>query len=77
MVRVDGKAFWLFLPALTDMFIGGKPSEGIESLGEIVSHAEGVEVLFQVLMGLVIVLSDRGFLERAVHALHLETVSIK
>ncbi len=55
MVRVDGQAFWLFGPALTDIFIGGKPSEGFESLGEVVCHQEGLQVLFQVLMGLVVI----------------------
>jgi hypothetical protein len=71
MLRIDGQAIWFFLPALTEIFIGGKPSEGVASLGEGVSHQEGVEVLFQVLMGLVIVCCDRGFLEGAMHALHL------
>jgi hypothetical protein len=69
MVRIDGKRCWLFLPALTVLFIGGKPSEGFEPLGELISHQEGVEVLFQGLMSLVIVRFDRGFLEGSVHAL--------
>jgi PAS domain-containing protein len=34
MVRIAAKAFWLFLPTLTNIFIRGKPSEGFESLGE-------------------------------------------
>lgn len=46
MAWIDGKALWFFLPALTDVFIRGKPSEGFESLGEIVCHQEGIEVLF-------------------------------
>jgi hypothetical protein len=71
MVRIDGKALWLFVPALTDVFIGGKPSEGCKSLGEVGRHQEGLEVRFQAPMGLVIVCFDRGFLEGSIHALHL------
>jgi hypothetical protein len=71
MAWIDGKAFGFFLPALTDVFIRGKPSEGFESLGEIVGRQEGIEVLFEVLMRLAIEFSDRGFFEGAVHALDL------
>ena len=71
MVWTDGKAFGLFLPTLADVFIGSEPSEGFASLSEIVRHQERVEVLLQVLMGLVIVFVDRGFLEGTIHALHL------
>jgi hypothetical protein len=71
MVRICGKAFWLFGPALTDLFIGSKPPEGFESLGEIVGHQEGLEVLFSGLMGLVGVCCDCGFLERSIHTFHL------
>ena len=46
MVRIVSKAFGLFLPALADMFLRSEPSEGFESLGEIIGHQEGVEVLF-------------------------------
>ena len=71
MVRIHGQAFWFFLPAWTDIFIGGKPSEGCESLRDVRRHQKGVEVLRQRLMGLVIVCFDRGFLEGSIHALHL------
>jgi hypothetical protein len=54
MAWIDGKALWFFLPALTDVFIRGKPFKGFESFGEIVGHQEDVEVLFEVLMRLVI-----------------------
>jgi hypothetical protein len=71
MVRSDGKAGGLFLPTVTNVFIRGKPSAGCESLGAVVCHQEGGEVLLQVLMGLVIGCFHRGMLERAMHALHL------
>jgi hypothetical protein len=71
MVRIAPKAFGLFVPALTDIFIRSKPSEAFESLGEIIGHQEGVEVLFEVLMRLVIAFLDRGFFVGAVHALDL------
>jgi hypothetical protein len=71
MAWIDCKALWVFLPAWTDVFIGGKPSKSFESFGEIVGHQEGVEVLFEVLMRLVIEFFDGGFFEGAVHALDL------
>ena len=71
MVRIDGTAVWFFLPAVTDIFIGGKPFESVESLSEVVRPQESVEGLLQGLMGLVIVCFDRGFLEGSIHALPL------
>jgi hypothetical protein len=71
MVRIHGKAFWLFVPAVTNIFIGREPFEGFKSFGEVISHQESVEVLFQVPMGLIIVFFDRGVLESSIHALHL------
>src|SRR5262245_66196857 len=69
MVRLNRKALWCFLPALTGVFIRGKPSEGVELLGEMIGHQGGVEVLFEVLMRLVIEFFDRGFFEGTLHAL--------
>jgi len=71
MVRIDGKAVWLFVPALTDVLIRGKPSQRFESFGKVISHQERVELLFQVLMGLIVVFLDRGFSARSIHALRL------
>jgi hypothetical protein len=71
MVRIHGQAFWLFVPALTDIVIGGKPFEGFQSFGEVISHQERVEVLLQVLRGLIIVFFDHGVLARSIHMLHL------
>jgi hypothetical protein len=71
MVRIHGQAFGLFGPAMTDIFIGGKPPEGFESLGEIVGHQEGLEGLLEVLMGLVGVWFDCGVLERLIQAFHV------
>jgi hypothetical protein len=71
MVRIVSKAFGLLLPALTDIFIRRKPSKDCESLGAIIGHQEGMEVLFEGLMRLVIEVFDRGFLKGTVHALDL------
>jgi hypothetical protein len=53
MEGIDPKSFWLFLPSLTDVFVGRKASESFESLGEVVSHLEGSEMCLQMLMGLI------------------------
>jgi hypothetical protein len=71
MAWIDGKALRFFVPALTDVLIWGQPFEGFESLGEIVGHQEGIQVLFQVLMCLVVVPLHGGVFARAVHAFHL------
>ena len=38
MVWIDGKAVWLFVPALTDLRIRGKASQRFESFGKVISH---------------------------------------
>ena len=55
--------------SMTDILLGGKASKGFESLREVVRHQEGLEVLFQVLRGLVMIFFDRGCLT---HLGHLE-----
>jgi hypothetical protein len=42
MVRIYRKAFWLFLPALTDIVIRGEPVQSLEALGEVIGHQEGI-----------------------------------
>jgi hypothetical protein len=48
---IEIKSFWLSLPALTDVFVRGKSSEGFEPLGEVIGYQKSVEMLFQVLIG--------------------------
>jgi hypothetical protein len=51
MVWVNSKSFWIFLPALADVFIRGESFERVEPLREIIGHQEGLQMLFQVVMG--------------------------
>jgi Domain of unknown function (DUF4910)/winged helix-turn-helix len=71
MAWVDGKAFWLFLPASAHVFIRCEALERVESPGEMIGLQEGLQMRFQVAMGVVVVLLNGGILERAVHAFHL------
>jgi hypothetical protein len=71
MVRICGKAFWRFVPALTDVLISGESLKRFESLGEVIGHQEAMQMLFQVVMSLVVILFHGGVFERAVHAFHL------
>ena len=71
MAWVDGKAFWLFLPAFADVLIRCKSCERFESLREIIGHQEGLQMLFQVVMSLVVMLFHGGLFERTVHPFHL------
>jgi hypothetical protein len=50
VVRIDGKTFWLFLPGLTDVLIGGEAFERFEAFRKIIGHQEGLQRLFQVVM---------------------------
>jgi len=45
-VWVDCKAFWLFLPAVTGVFVRGESSESFEAPGKVVSHQKGLQVFF-------------------------------
>ena len=65
------KAFRLLLPLLADEFIGCQSFQGLEALGEIVGHQEGCQMVTKLLMSIVVVAIDGGFLERSIHALDL------
>jgi hypothetical protein len=56
MVRIDGKAFRLFLPALADVLIRGQACAGVESFREMIGHQEGMQMRVQVVMGLLVLL---------------------
>ena len=71
MVRIHGKAVGFFGPALTDVFIRGESFERFEALGEVVGHQESIQVLFQMVMGVIVILFHGGVFERAVHAFDL------
>ena len=71
MVRVKGNAFRLLLAALADVLIRGQAFERLEALGEVIGHQEGLQMRFQVVMGLVVILVHRGVFECAVHPFHL------
>lgn len=45
MVWINPKAFRLLLPALTDVFIGRQPSQGLESFSEVIGREELNEML--------------------------------
>jgi hypothetical protein len=63
MVRVPDTALGFFLPALTNVRIGGKSFQGLEALGEVIGHQESIQVFFQVLMSLVVILFPCGVFE--------------
>jgi hypothetical protein len=70
MVRVNGKAFRLLLPASADVFIRGESLERFEARGAMIGHQEGLQMRFQVVMSLVVILVHGGVFARAVHAFH-------
>ena len=50
MLRIADKAFWLFVPALVNVLIGGEPFQRFEPLREITGHEKRVQMCFQVIM---------------------------
>ncbi len=42
---IDLKSFWLFLPAIDDVFVRGESLPGFEALGKVVGIQEIVEML--------------------------------
>ena len=71
MERVECESFWLGLPAFTDEFVWREAFERFEATGEVIRVDEGVEVLLQLVMGLVVVAFDSSFLDGSVHAFDL------
>ena len=54
MAWIEGNAFGLFLPALTDVFIRAQAVERFESFRDIIGHQEGRQLCFQVVMSFVV-----------------------
>jgi hypothetical protein len=71
MVRIPDKAFLLFFLASADILIRRESFACIELLGEVVGHQESIQVRFQMVMGLIVILFHGGVFERAVHAFSL------
>jgi hypothetical protein len=70
MAWITGESCWLCLPAPTDVFIGGESFERFESLSELISHQKGLQVFFQV-VGLIVILVHGGVFAGAVHPFYL------
>ena len=71
MEWVDCQSEWCFLPLLVDELVRCKAFECLETFAEVISHEEGLHVLFEFLMGLVVEAFDGCFFESPVHALDL------
>mgnify|MGYP003411521968 CR=1 FL=1 len=55
----------LVCPSLADVLVGSEPPQGLEALSEVVGVEEGFEVLSELLVGLVVIAPNGGFLESA------------
>ena len=47
---IDLESFWLFCPAIHDVFERGETFEGLETLGEVIGIDEGCEMFTQPIM---------------------------
>lgn len=68
---VESKSVWVLSPDFTEVFVGSKAFEGLESSGEVVGSEEVVQVRFELVVGVVEVALDRSALDGSVHALDL------
>ncbi len=71
MGRVTGKDSRVLLPLSTDKFVRRKPAQGLQALGVVVGQQKGLQVLVELVGGLVVEALDGGFFDGAVHALNL------
>src|SRR5215470_6625761 len=71
MERIEGEPFRLARSALADELVWSEAFEGLQAPPEIVGADEVIEVTFKLLMTVVMVALDGGFLDGAVHSLDL------
>ncbi len=72
MGRIQPESFWLICPAFADLFVGRQAFEGLETPGVIVGVDEVIEMGFELLMAVVVIAFDGGFLDRPVNPLDLD-----
>ena len=68
---IEFESFWLFCPDFADVFVGREAIEGFEPSSVVVSVDEVRQMGFELLMAVIVVAFDGGFLNGPVHALHL------
>src|SRR5208282_5743856 len=68
---IEFESLWLFCPYFHDEFVMGKAFECLRALAIIICVDEIGEKSFELLMPIVMVAFDGGFLDRPIHSLHL------
>jgi hypothetical protein len=71
MAWSDGQALRVFLPALTDVFVGGQACACVELLGTVIRHLAGAEMCRQGLIGLVRGLLHGGIFSGTIQPCHV------
>ena len=71
MAWSSGKPVRLFLPAFDEVFIRGEAFERFETCHKMISHQESLQMLFEVVVGLIGVFLHGGVVARAAHAFDL------
>src|SRR5829696_4761329 len=71
MERVQPEPLGLKCPSFTDELVGREPLQGLEPPGEVVGCHEIVEVLPELIVAVVVIASNGGILDRAVHPFNL------
>jgi len=67
--RVLAKDSRILLPPGPDKFVWGPPAQGLPALGVVVGQQKGLQMLVELVGGLVVEALDGGFFTRAVQAL--------
>src|SRR5271167_2373550 len=71
MEWVQPELILVFCPAFADVFVRREPSKGFEALREVVGSHEGLQVLTELVMALVMIAPDGGLFQRPVHPFDL------
>ena len=68
---VHDEAYWLLCPDFAEIFIRCQSVESLQSACKVVSLYEVVQVALKLLVAVVVIAFDGGFLDGAIHPLNL------
>ena len=68
---IEPELIRVFCPVFADVFVGREPTEGFQSLGEVISREESGEVPAKLIVAVVVIAANGSFFQRAVHPLDL------
>ena len=68
---IESESFWFICPGFNDGLVWCEALECLQPSAKVIRIDEVVEVVFELLMAIIVVSLDGGFLDGAVHSLDL------